>query len=210
MAGCCAPEAKDIQQRKLLWAVLVLNALMFGVEFVAGWWAHSSGLMADSLDMLADALVYGASLYAVGRAINTKAKVALLSGGLQLLLGGLVLLDVVKNIWLGATPDTQTMYVVALMALLVNVLCFAMLYQYRSGDINIRASWVCSRNDMLANAGVLLSAALVSWLGAAWPDWVIGTLIALIIIFSALRIIRDARQVAADNKPQTRCCTKVS
>lgn len=206
MAGCCAPNAEDLQQRKLLWVVLTLNALMFVVEFVAGWLAHSSGLMADSLDMLADAMVYGASLYAVGRAISTKANVAMLSGSLQLFLGGLVLLDVIKNIWLGVTPDTQTMYAVALMALVVNVLCFALLYQHRHGDINLRASWVCSRNDMLANLGVLLSAALVSWLGAAWPDWVIGSVIALIIIFSAWRIIRDARQVATDNKPSTNCC----
>ncbi|GGO70116.1 cation diffusion facilitator family transporter [Bowmanella pacifica] len=206
MAGCCAPNAEDLQQRKLLWVVLTLNALMFVVEFVAGWLAHSSGLMADSLDMLADAMVYGASLYAVGRAISTKANVAMLSGSLQLFLGGLVLLDVIKNIWLGVTPDIQTMYAVALMALVVNVLCFALLYQHRHGDINLRASWVCSRNDMLANLGVLLSAALVSWLGAAWPDWVIGSVIALIIIFSAWRIIRDARQVATDNKPSTNCC----
>lgn len=210
MAGCCAPNIEDQSQRKLLWAVLTLNALMFLVEFVAGWLAHSSGLMADSLDMLADAMVYGASLYAVGRAISTKANVAMLSGSLQLLLGGVVLLDVIKNVWLGVTPDTQTMYVVAFMALTVNVLCFAMLYQHRHGDINLRASWVCSRNDMLANGGVLLSAMLVSWLNAAWPDWLIGTLIALIIIFSALRILRDARRVVADNKPQISCCTKVS
>ncbi|GAA0360536.1 hypothetical protein GCM10009092_25970 [Bowmanella denitrificans] len=204
MAGCCAPNAADDQQRKLLWLVLILNALMFVVEFIAGWLASSSGLMADSLDMLADALVYGVSLYAVGKAMSYKARAAMLNGTLQLILGGLVLVDVVKNIWLDASPNVNLMYSVAFLALMVNVLCFSLLYQHRSGDINLRASWICSRNDMLANGGVLLSAALVTWLGKAWPDWLIGSLIALTIMLSASRVIKDARQISAQSKAT--CC----
>jgi Co/Zn/Cd efflux system component len=47
-----------------------LNAVMFVVEFTAGWLARSSDLVADSLDMLADVLAYSVSLYAiVGRGL---------------------------------------------------------------------------------------------------------------------------------------------
>lgn len=59
MSSCCGTTAQqhiDKAQRTLLWTVLVLNGVMFFVEFIAGWLAESSGLIADSLDMLADTL----------------------------------------------------------------------------------------------------------------------------------------------------------
>ncbi|MCC2616236.1 cation diffusion facilitator family transporter [Aestuariibacter halophilus] len=193
MSSCCAPSAEDQQQRRLLWTVLVLNGGMFFVEFVAGWLAQSSGLMADSLDMLADAFVYGLSLYAVGKAAHFKARAALVNGSLQWALGALILIDIAHKILTGAQPDVSIMISIAVLALVVNVACFGLLWRHRKGDINMRASWICSRNDMLANAGVLVSAGIVSYTGQAWADWLIGCLIALTILVSATRIIRDAR-----------------
>lgn len=207
MADCCGANASDSQQRRLLWLVLGLNAAMFVVEFTAGWLADSSGLLADSLDMLADAAVYCVSLYAVGRALQHKARAAMLNGGLQLALGILVLLDIGKRIWLGSEPQVGLMYWIASLALIVNILCFGLLFQFRAGDINLRASWICSRNDMLANVGVLVAAMVVSQVQKPWPDWLIGGLIAAIIIRSAWRIVSEARVVlAAGTGEVTACC----
>lgn len=199
MSSCCGIDTTQAQidsaQRKLLWTVLVLNAVMFFVEFIAGWMAQSSGLIADSLDMLADALVYSASLYAVGKTMTHKANAALLNGTLQLVLASLVIMDVVKRVIFGSTPNADMMLSVAILALVVNVICFALLYRFRNGDLNIRASWICSRNDMLMNAGVIFSALLVSSQNAAWPDLLVGLIIAVVIIVSALGIVRNALQV---------------
>jgi cation diffusion facilitator family transporter len=192
MSGCCAHEAVERRQRQLLWVVLTLNATMFVVEFIAGWLAHSTSLLADSLDMLADAVVYGISLYAVGRAISLKAKAALTNGWLQLTLSLVVLVDVGRRLLGDFTPEPMMMSLVSLMALAVNITCFAMLYRFRSGDINLKASWICSRNDMMANVGVMIAALLVSSTGQAWPDLLVGTLIAAIVMRSAIQIIREA------------------
>ena len=192
MSGCCAHEAVERRQRRLLWMVLTLNATMFIIEFIAGWLAHSTSLLADSLDMLADAVVYGISLYAVGRAASLKARAALTNGWLQLTLSFLVLGDVIRRLLLDSTPEPMVMTVVSLMALSVNITCFAMLYRFRSGDINLKASWICSRNDMMANVGVLIAALMVSRTGSAWPDLAVGTLIAAIVMRSAIQIIREA------------------
>lgn len=194
MSDCCATEATNRQQKQLLWVVLVLNAVMFFVEFTAGWLARSSGLLADSLDMLADTLVYSLSLYAVGKGIAHKARAALLNGGLQLLLGLSVFVHIAWRIWSGSTPDVAVMGWIATLALVVNVICFGLLYRFRSGDVNMRASWLCSRNDMLANTGVLLAAWLVNTLSSPWPDWLIGALIAGVVIHSSLSVIHQARQ----------------
>lgn len=210
MSSCCGTAAQqhiDKAQRKLLWAVLVLNGVMFFVEFIAGWLAESSGLIADSLDMLADTLVYAVSLYAVGKAIKYKANAAILNGTLQTVLALVVLGDVLQRLIFGSQPNANMMLWVALLALAVNIACFALLYSSRNGDINIRASWICSRNDMIMNGGVILSALLVAKLNMAWPDLVIATVIAFIVLRSAIRIIRDARAVKAGEKTDiSGCC----
>ncbi|WP_289116624.1 cation diffusion facilitator family transporter [uncultured Idiomarina sp.] len=213
MSSCCGSSCATTQahidksQRKLLWTVLVLNGVMFFVEFIAGWLAQSSGLIADSLDMLADTLVYAVSLYAVGKAIKYKANAAIFNGTLQTLLALLVLADVVQRLVFGSAPNANMMLWVAGLALVVNVACFALLYSSRNGDINIRASWICSRNDMLMNTGVIISALLVAQLNMAWPDLVIATVIALVVLRSAIRIIRDARAVKAGEKADiSGCC----
>jgi|TARA_B100002019_G_scaffold292350_1_gene315173 cation diffusion facilitator family transporter len=180
---------------------------MFFVEFIAGWLAQSSGLIADSLDMLADTLVYAVSLYAVGKAIKYKANAAIFNGTLQTLLALLVLADVLQRLLFGSQPNANMMLWIAGLALVVNIACFALLYSSRNGDINIRASWICSRNDMLMNTGVIISALLVAQLNMAWPDLVIATVIALVVLRSAIRIIRDARAVKAGEKADiSGCC----
>ncbi|GAA5139379.1 cation transporter [Thalassotalea piscium] len=192
MPNCCATEAKNTSQRKLLWIVLILNLTMFIVEFIAGWLANSSGLLADSLDMLADAAVYSLSLYAVGKSLLYKGRAALTNGYLQLSLGLLVLVDVARRIWFGSEPQSELMFSVGFIALIVNITCFVLLFKFRQGDVNLKASWICSRNDMLANIGVLLSAFLVARLNTAWPDWAIGSIIAVIVIHSSVSIIKEA------------------
>ena len=207
MSECCGVNAQDKEQRTLLWTVLLLNGAMFLVEFIAGWLAQSSGLMADSLDMLADAMVYMVGLYAVGKAIQYKAKAALFNGSLQLFLAGLILLDVVQRLIFGSEPQTQIMLWISLLALAVNLFCFILLSRYRSGDINMRASWICSRNDMIANVGVMISAGLVIWLDSAIPDLVIAIIIALVIVQSSLKIVKESRSILKDhNKPKPSCC----
>ena len=65
MSNCCASEARNATEKKLLLIVLLFNFSMFVIEFIIGW-------LADSLDMLADAAVYSLSLYAVGKSLLHK------------------------------------------------------------------------------------------------------------------------------------------
>jgi cation diffusion facilitator family transporter len=192
---CCGSELASATgaERRTLVIVLVLNAAMFLAEFSAGLLAGSTALLADSLDMLADAMVYALGLFALGRAPHWRARAALTSGMLQLALGLGVGVEAAVKLFVDALPDTATMGVFGVIALLVNGVCFLLLSRYRDGDINLRATWICSRNDMLGNVGVLAAAGMVSWLNARWPDILIGLLIAAIVIRSAVRIAREAR-----------------
>lgn len=93
----------------------------------------------------------------------------------------------------GGLPDAATMGLFSVIALLANTLCFVLPTRFRDGDINLRATWICSRNDMIGNLGVLLAAGLVLWLGSPVPDIVIGLLIAGVVIRSAWHIVIEAK-----------------
>jgi cation diffusion facilitator family transporter len=186
-------------ERRILVVVLLINAAMFAAEFSAGLVAGSTALLADSLDMLADAIIYAIGLFALGRASHWRARAAMTSGLFQLALGAGIAIEAVLKLFVDALPDTATMGLFGVLALIANTVCFVLLTRFRDGDINLRATWMCSRNDMIGNVGVLIAAGLVWWLGAAWPDIVIGLIIAVVVIHSATRIANEARSQLKEN-----------
>ncbi|MFD2230159.1 cation diffusion facilitator family transporter [Alkalimarinus sediminis] len=194
MSGCgCEVEIKDNSQKRVLIILLVINVLMFVIELGFGWIAESTALIADSLDMLADAVVYGIGLYAVGRSSTYKAKAALLSGYFQGALGILIVFDILRRLLFGSEPESELMMMVGFAALIANVICLLLIQKHRSSDVNMRASWICSRNDVIANAGVIAAGGLVGILGDRWPDLVIGVVVAIVILRSVRSVIRDAK-----------------
>lgn len=198
MAGCgdeCGSDFRDANRHewRILIIVLLINAGMFVAEFSAGLVSGSAALLADSLDMLADAIIYALGLFALGRAVHWRARAALTSGVFQLLLGIGVAIEAIWKTVTNGLPDVATMGLFGVIALLANTVCFLLLSRFRDGDINLRATWICSRNDMIGNIGVLVAAGLVMWLGSPIPDIVIGLLIAAVVIRSAWQIVIEAR-----------------
>ena len=203
MSDCgCHHEAKNAQERRVLWIALVLNAAMAVIGGIAGWIAHSTGLLADALDMLSGATAYAIGLVAIGRTARFKANAAWLSGGILLVLGIGVLVEVGRRVLQGAEPLSGWMIGTALLSLVVNVTVLRMLSPLKSGEVHLRATWLFTRADVVANIGVILAGVLVWWLANPYPDYVIGTLIGLYVIKEAIEILRDARRASTQvNKP---------
>lgn len=193
--GAAGPAGGDVAlddaaEARTLRILLALNAAMFAVELVAGWLAQSSGLIADSLDMLADAMVYGLGLYAVGEAAAGKVRAAHASGMFQGALAVGVLADVARRLVAGSAPEPPAMIGISLLALATNVGCLGLISRHRHGGAHMRASWIFSTNDVLANLGVIAAGALVAWTGSRIPDLVIGTAVGLLVLAGAVRILR--------------------
>lgn len=182
----------DHARRRVLWIVLAINLVLFAGEFSAGWWAESSALQADSLDSLGDALVYVLSLWVLGGSVRQRSKAVFAKGGIQLLFGLAVLAEVGRRAWFGAEPVAPIMAIAAAAALVGNLGCFVLLTRFRDDDMNMRSVWLCSRNDLVNNVGVILAAALVAWFDAAWPDLVIGTVVALLFLRTAATVLAGA------------------
>lgn len=199
MSGCgCEVEVKDASQKAVLYWLLSINAVMFVIEMSVGVLADSTALIADSLDMLADAVVYGIGLYAIGKSILHKANAAKISGYFQLLLGVMILLDIVRRSLLGSEPESLLMMGMGGVALIANVACLMIIRNHKNDEVHMRASWIFSANDVIANTGVIIAGAFVWWLNIRWPDLLIGTLVAVIVIRGAFIILKDAQQEIAN------------
>lgn len=183
--------AERVQKRVLL-IVFVLNAGLFVMLGIGGLAADSSALIANAVDNASDALVYLVSFLAIGRAMIWKQRAARLSGMLLLVFAAGVLLDAGRRWWMGTEPIGPTMMVLAVIAAVVNLICLLLIQRQHSEDVNMKAAETFSFNDFAANGGILVAGGLVMWLGQAWPDLVVGVLVAAIALKGGLDILRDA------------------
>ena len=197
-ASCCAHppavQVVDPRYRKALWVALVLNALMFVVEFSASWTSGSVSLMADSIDFFGDAANYGISLAVLAMAAPVRSKAALVKAATMAAFGLFVLGKALHNLQAGVTPEPITMGAVGLAALAVNAGVALMLFRYRSGDANMRSVWLCSRNDALGNVAVMMAAVGVFGTGSAWPDLVVAGVMGALALAGGWTVFRQARR----------------
>ncbi len=194
MSDCCGcqMEADTREQRRVLRWLLAINAVMFVAELTAGLVADSTALVADSLDMFADAAVYTVSLLAVAASAARKARAARLSGLLQVALALFALAEVIRRAVQGSDPEPAYMLAVGAVALAANVTCLKLISRYREGEVHLRAAFIFSANDVIANLGVVAGGALVLLLGTHVPDLVIGAIVAVVVLRGGLRILREA------------------
>jgi Co/Zn/Cd efflux system component len=197
-ADCCDhcdmadPHRGNPAYRRVLWAVLAINAVMFAVEIGAGLAAGSTALQADALDFLGDSANYAISLFVVGMALRHRAMAALAKGATMGLFGLWVIATVLWHAAHGTLPSAFTMGAVGFAALAANAASFGLLWAHRGGDANMRSAWICTRNDVLGNLAVLLAAAGVFGTGTGWPDVVVATIMAGLALQGAWTVARQS------------------
>jgi Co/Zn/Cd efflux system component len=191
--GCTPPAAaQSPRYRRVLWAALAINALMFAIELAGGLHAGSVSLLADAVDFLGDAANYGVSLLVLGMAPVWRGRAALLKG---LSMGAFGVFVLGRTGWSAATgtvPEPFTMGAIGSLALVANVAVAAMLYAWREGDANMRSVWLCSRNDAIGNLAVMGAALGVFGSGAGWPDVLVAGIMGALALAAARSVIAQA------------------
>jgi len=195
--ACCDDKGRELaslreKQAHILKIVMAINIAMFVIEFSSGIFARSSALLADSLDMLGDAVVYGFSLYVLHKSETWRATAAFLKGLIITAFGLGVLVEALIKTLSDVVPVAGTMGIVGSLALFANTTCLLLLLRHRNDDLNMRSTWICSRNDIVANVGVLFAAIGVSVTGSKWPDVCVGLVIAAMFLRSAWPILTES------------------
>jgi len=204
-AHCCdhthersAAAANSPTYRRILWVALSLNLAMFFIEIGAGLAAQSASLLADSLDFLGDASNYGLSLFVLGMALQWRARASLLKAASMGAFGLWVAATTIQHAAAGTVPEAPVMGVVGALAFAVNLGVAALLYRWREGDSNMRAVWICTRNDAIGNLAVLAAAAGVFGSGSGWPDYLVAAIMSALALVGAFQVARHAvRELAA-------------
>ncbi|HJQ59334.1 MAG TPA: cation transporter [Vineibacter sp.] len=211
-ASCCGPEhdhghshaapsGTDRAYRRVLWAALSANALMFAVEVAAGLGAQSVALLADALDFLGDAANYGVSLFVLGMSLAWRARAALLKSFSMAAFGAWVAGTALHHALAGSVPDARVMGAVGLLALATNLGVALLLFRHRDGDANRRSVWICTRNDAIGNLAVMAAALGVFGTGTLWPDVFVAAIMAALALWGAAQVMRQAvRELRSDRR----------
>jgi Co/Zn/Cd efflux system component len=206
MTGCPCDDdeltldARNATERRTLAAVLGINVAQAVVVGIVGTLVSSVGLMGAALDNLADAGVYGISFYAVGRTIAAKARAARISGTVLILLGLGLGAEVLRRFFGGEAPIGIAMIITATANAATNLVCLRLLRAHREDGVHLKASWIFTSNDMLANAGIVLSGVAVMLTGSRVPDLVIGLVVVAIAIRGGFEILEQARAARNDDE----------
>lgn len=202
MSDSCSHIEEELAQgskRKILWLVLAINLVMFFVEGIGGWLAQSNALMADALDMLGDSAIYGFSLFVIQLDPIWRTRAGILKAIIMSVFALGIFGSSIYRVYYQAAPDASAMGIIGALALAANLFCAYLLLRFRNDDVNMRSAWLCSRNDVLANVGVLVAAGGVAWTGSHWPDLAVGVIIAGLILQSSFGIFKDAKLEFKEN-----------
>ena len=197
MSGQCCGNGPNLERssarfRRVLWTVIAINAVMFGVEMTAGQLAGSQALKADALDFAADTATYGISLAVLGASLRTRALAATAKGASLLLMGLWVLGTTIWQVFVSGVPEAEVMGAIGFLALAANLASVLLLLRYREGDANVRSVWLCSRNDAIGNVAVMLAALGVFGTGSAWPDLLVAGIMSGLFLSASSSILRQA------------------
>ncbi|GGN45644.1 hypothetical protein GCM10011349_11930 [Novosphingobium indicum] len=194
--GCTGDSNRaehDPAYRRALWIVVLLNLGFGACEIVGGFIADSQALKADALDFLGDGTITFVGLIALGWAAAVRARIALVQGIFLMTLGLGVIGVAFWRALTAVAPDADLMGGIGIIALVINGASAFVLSRFREGDANVRAVWLFSRNDALANVAVIAAAGLVALTNSAWPDLTVAAVIAALFLHSAFEILRSAR-----------------
>jgi len=197
---CTKVEAKTEGERRTLRTALVLNAGMFFIGTAAGLWAQSTGILADALDMLTDAIAYWLALMAFSRGLAFKQFAARLSGGILIILGAGILIEVWRRYFFGSEPIGSVMMVYSGVSFVVNLYVLSRLAIFRHGEVHLRATYIFTRVDVIANVALFVSGGIVAATGLQVVDLLLGFGIGLFALREAVEILHHANEAGEMNK----------
>jgi len=209
MSDCCDDkvfEGMSDAYRRALIAVILINAVMFIVEVIAGFMSGSQALLADALDFAGDSATYTISLLVIGASVRTRAMASLFKGGSLAFIAVIILVSSCLRFFSDTVPVAETMGLIGFMALIANLTSLLILMRWREGDSNVRSVWLCSRNDAIGNVGVIMAGVVVAITGAAWPDLVVAIFLASLFLRSAYSIISQATAELKSKAPKNDTC----
>lgn len=203
-------EERRKDRRRLIWA-LGLTAVIAAAELLGGLFANSLSLISDAGHMLTDLSALMLSLIAIFLASRPadpkktygyyRAEIlsALVNGVVLIGLTGFILYQAYQRVGAPETVKLGAAAGVGTLGLLANLL--ALTFLRRAHTLNVRGAFLHVLGDTLSSVGVLVGTGLMWLTGWYVVDAVVSMAIALVIVVSAIRLLRDAVDILLEAVP---------
>jgi cobalt-zinc-cadmium efflux system protein len=197
---------------RLKW-VLGLTATFMVAELVGGLLSNSLALLADAGHMLTDVAALGLSVFAISLArrppsrkrtygyVRFEILAALVNGAALLGISGLILWEAWERLRQPAAIDGTIMLTVAGAGLLVNIVGATLLHSHAHDNLNVRGAYLHVIGDLLGSVGALMAGVIILTTGWMPIDPIASVAIALLILFSAWHLVREAADVLLESAP---------
>ena len=211
MSGHDHHQVSDSPARLRL--ALAATAAVAVLEVVGGIRSGSLALLSDAahvaMDVVALAIALAAAVYAKRPATQRQTYgfaryeilAALANGALLTAVTILIAIEAVKRFFHPELPAGGLMAAVAAIGLIVNLGVGLTLARGDRGNINMRAALWHVAGDALGAIGVVIGGAVIVATRAAWIDPLLSLLVAGIIVWGVVGIVREATDVLLESVP---------
>jgi cobalt-zinc-cadmium efflux system protein len=209
--GATRLGTRSLRTLTLVWG---LTAGTFVAEVLGGWWSNSLALIADAFHMLTDLSALSLSLFAlwiVRRPATTRRTfgyyrveilIALVNAGLLTVTAGGITWKAWERLWAPVSIQAPRMFGFAAAGLVVNLVGILLLRRYAAENLNLRMALLHVASDALGSVSAL-TAALAVWLkGWTRADAVVSLGLSGLILYSAVRVIREAVHILMEGTPR--------
>ncbi len=205
------PEQRAKERRSLLLTFILVSVIMV-VEWVGGWLTGSLALRADAGHMLTDSVAIMLALLALSFAARPadhrrtfgfyrmEILAALANGVTLVLLAAWIIVEAVGRFRHPAPIDAGPMMAIAAIGLVANAIGLFVLHS-KDGSINLRGAYLHVLGDTLSSVGVIVAAAVILITGWTAVDPILSIGISLVIVWSGLRLVREAVDVLLEAVP---------
>lgn len=204
--------SENLSDRRLIFAI-VLNLLLTVVEGAAGLFAGSLALLADALHNLNDcgSLIIALVARRIGRLPSDDRRTfgygraeiigALINLTILIVVGVLLVYEAVSRFFQPQTIDGWVVVIVAGIALAIDIATAALLYAMSRGNLNLRAAYLHNLGDAFSSVGVIVAGAAILWWGWYWVDPLVTLLIAAVILWQCLGMMRRTIHILMEGAP---------
>ncbi len=167
------------------------NISMGIIEIISGIFSGSSSLILDALDFIFDGANYFSSIYALDKTDAIKTLFWKIKGWIMVVTGIIIFLWIIYKYSIGWIPHGETMTIIGFFALMVNIISTIILAKYQDNSLDIRAVWLCTRNDAINNILIIIAGFLTIMFSSIYPDIVVSIWMGAIALWSGVTIIRE-------------------
>lgn len=202
-----------MEPRPLIITLLIVSGVMLA-EFIGGIFSNSLALVGDAGHMLVDSLALGLSLFALylARRPSTLTRTygyhrveimaALANGTVLLLVAAFIFYEAYQRFRNPGEVEAPLMLGVAVVGLVANLIGILLLRKGSHASLNVKGAFWHIISDTISSVGVIIAGLIIAFTGWPYADPVVAMIIGVIILFGALRLVRDSVDILMEAVPR--------